>query len=43
MNIRKKQIAALGLALAVAGSAAGVGIYAANRPAAPQTAEEAPG
>lgn len=42
MNIRKKQIAALGLALAVAGSAAGVGIYAANRPAAPQTAEEAP-
>ena len=28
MNIRKKQIAALGLALAVAGSAAGVGIYA---------------
>lgn len=42
MNIRKKQIAALSLALAVAGSAAGVGIYAANRPAAPQTAEEAP-
>lgn len=42
MNIRKKQIAALGLALAVAGSAAGVGIYAANHPAAPQTAEEAP-
>lgn len=42
MNIRKKQIAALGLALAVAGSAAGVGIYAVNRPAAPQTAEEAP-
>lgn len=42
MNIRKKQIAALGLALAVAGSTAGVGIYAANRPAAPQTAEEAP-
>lgn len=42
MNIRKKQIIALGLALAVAGSAAGVGIYAANRPAAPQTAEEAP-
>lgn len=42
MNIRKKQIAALGLALAVAGSAAGVGIYAANRPTAPQTAEEAP-
>lgn len=42
MNIRKKQIVALGLALAVAGSAAGVGIYAANRPAAPQTAEEAP-
>ena len=42
MNIRKKQIAALGLALAVAGSAAGVGIYAANRPAAPQTAEETP-
>lgn len=42
MNIRKKQIAALGLALAVVGSAAGVGIYAANRPAAPQTAEEAP-
>lgn len=42
MNIRKKQIAALGLALAVAGSAAGVGIYAANRPAAPQMAEEAP-
>lgn len=42
MNIRKKQVAALGLALAVAGSAAGVGIYAANRPAAPQTAEEAP-
>ena len=42
MNSRKKQIAALGLALAVAGSAAGVGIYAANRPAAPQTAEEAP-
>ena len=42
MNIRKKQIAALDLALAVAGSAAGVGIYAANRPAAPQTAEEAP-
>lgn len=42
MNIRKKQIIALSLALAVAGSAAGVGIYAANRPAAPQTAEEAP-
>lgn len=42
MNIRKKQIAALSLALAVAGSAAGVGIYAVNRPAAPQTAEEAP-
>lgn len=42
MNIRKKQIAALGLALAVAGSTAGVGIYAANRPAAPQTAEKAP-
>lgn len=42
MNIRKKQIIALSLALAVAGSAAGVGIYAANRPAASQTAEEAP-
>lgn len=42
MNIRKKQIIALSLALAVAGSAAGVGNYAANRPAAPQTAEEAP-